>query len=134
MFRLSIESSHPEQDFDIFPDNVFSATVWVIPLISIFFYCSIRCCQFSIRHYIVVPKFKESCVKWSNGLVVKALVQLFYVQNHWVAPISTQPFILSRSIKWVPRISEDLLVKSKLSPCSGPVAARQLKPIQKKRP
>lgn len=37
MFRLSIESSHPEQDFDMFPDNVFSATVWVIPLISIFF-------------------------------------------------------------------------------------------------
>ena len=40
MFRLSIESSHPEQDFDMFPDNVFSATVWIIPLISIFFVLS----------------------------------------------------------------------------------------------
>ena len=28
-----------------------------------------------------------------------------HVQNYWVAPRSTQPFILLRSIKWVPEIS-----------------------------
>ena len=38
------------------------------------------------------------------------------VQNHWVAPRSTQPFILPRSVKWVPGISRNLLVKSKPPP------------------
>ena len=41
------------------------------------------------------------------------------VQNHWIAPTSTQPFILPRSIKWVSGISENLVVKSKLLPQSG---------------
>ena len=36
-----------------------------------------------------------------------------------VAPSSTQPFILSRLIKWVPGISGNLVVKSKLPPQSG---------------
>ena len=40
------------------------------------------------------------------------------VQNHWVAPRSTQPFILPSSIKWIPGISGDLVVKSKLTPPS----------------
>ena len=40
-------------------------------------------------------------------------------QNHWVAPRSTQPFILPRSVKWVPVISGNLVVKSKLPPRSG---------------
>ena len=35
------------------------------------------------------------------------------------APRSTQPFILSRSIKWVPGISGNSVVKSKLPPWSG---------------
>ena len=58
---------------------------------------------------------------WSNGLVVKALdsIQGSFVQNQWVAPRSTQPFILLRSIKWVPGISGNLVVKSKLPPWSG---------------
>ena len=41
------------------------------------------------------------------------------VQNHGVAPRSAQPFILPRSIKWVPWISGELVVKSKLRPRSG---------------
>ena len=36
------------------------------------------------------------------------------VQNHWVALKSTQPFILPRSIKCVPGIPGNLVVKSKL--------------------
>ena len=40
-------------------------------------------------------------------------------QNHWVAPRSTQPFILPRSIKWVSVISGNWMVKSKLPPRSG---------------
>ena len=34
----------------------------------------------------------------------------------WVAPRSTKPFISPRSIKWVPRVSGNLVVKSKMSP------------------
>ena len=40
------------------------------------------------------------------------------VQTHWVVPRLTQPFILLRSIKWVPGISGNLVVKSKLPPRS----------------
>ena len=36
-----------------------------------------------------------------------------------VAPRSTQPFILLRLVKWVPEISGNLVVKSKLPPRSG---------------
>ena len=46
-------------------------------------------------------------------------IQVSRVQNHWVAPRSTQPFILPRSVKWVPEISGNLVVKSKLPPRSG---------------
>ena len=37
-----------------------------------------------------------------------------HVQNHWVAPRLTQPFILPWSTKLVPEISGNLVVKSKL--------------------
>ena len=45
-------------------------------------------------------------------------IQWSCVQNHWVAPRLTQPFILLRLIKWVPGTSGNLVVKSKLSPRS----------------
>ena len=41
-------------------------------------------------------------------------------------------FILLRSIKWVPGTLEDLVVKSKLSCCSGSAALRQLNPTHRK--
>ena len=44
----------------------------------------------------------------------------FHVQNHWVAPRLTQPFIFLRSINLVPGISGNLVVKSKLPPRSVP--------------
>ena len=47
------------------------------------------------------------------------LIQRFHVQNHWVAPRSTQSFILPMSVKWVPEVSGNLVVKSKLPPQSG---------------
>ena len=43
-----------------------------------------------------------------------------HVQNHWVTPRSTQPFIILKSIKLVPGISGNLVVKSKLPPRSSP--------------
>ena len=49
----------------------------------------------------------------------RGITQGSRVQNHWVAPRSTQPFILPRSIKWVPGISRNLVVKSKLPLRSG---------------
>ena len=51
------------------------------------------------------------------------------VQNYGVPSRSTQPFILLRLLKWVPGISGNLVVKSKLSPRSGSISLRQLKPI-----
>ena len=44
------------------------------------------------------------------------------VQNHWVVPGSMQPFILPSSIKWVPVITGNLVLESKLHPCSGYVS------------
>ena len=45
---------------------------------------------------------------------------------------TSQSFILLGFIKWVPETPGDQVVKSKLSPCSGSVALRQLNPIHKK--
>ena len=43
----------------------------------------------------------------------------YRVQNHWVAPRSTQPFMLPRLMKWVLGISGNWMVKSELPPRSG---------------
>ena len=56
-------------------------------------------------------------------------MQRFRVQNHWVAPRSTQPFIFLRSIKWVPGTPTEIVVKSRLSLHSGSAALRQFKSI-----
>ena len=57
--------------------------------------------------------------QWPIGQGAGFPIQGFHVQNHWVAPRLTQPFILLRSVKWVPEISGNLVVKSKLPPRSG---------------
>ena len=54
-----------------------------------------------------------------SGLGVGFPIQESCVQNHWAAPRSTQPSTLPRSIKRVPGISGNLVIKSKLSPRSG---------------
>ena len=58
----------------------------------------------------------------------------FGTQNHWLAPRSTQPFILPRLINWMPGTPGNWRVKSKHSPRSGSAALRQLNPIHKKGP
>ena len=57
-------------------------------------------------------------VYWKE-LIAGFPIQGSRVQNRWVAPRSTQPFIFPRSIKWVPGISRNWVVKSKLPPRSG---------------
>ena len=47
--------------------------------------------------------------------------------NLWVVPRSTQLVIFLSSIKWVPGISREFVVKRKLSPHSSFVALRQLR-------
>ena len=54
--------------------------------------------------------------------------QVFYQ----VIPRSTQSFFLPRSFKWVPEISEDLVLNGKLSPHSGSAALLHLNRIHKK--
>ena len=57
--------------------------------------------------------------QWPSGFGAGFLIQGFCIWNHWVAPRLTQPFILLRRIKWVPGISGNIVVKSKLAPWSG---------------
>ena len=57
--------------------------------------------------------------QWPSGQGAGFPIQRSHVQNHWLAPRSTQPFILVRSVKLLPEISGNLVVKSKLPPQSG---------------
>ena len=57
--------------------------------------------------------------QWPSGQGTGFPIQGPRVQNRCVAPRLTQPFILPRSVKWVPEISGNLVVKSKLPPRSG---------------
>ena len=71
---------------------------------------------------VLFNPFLNTRRSWSNGLVVKALDSqsrgtLF--KSHSMAPRSTQPFFLLRTIKWVPGIPWDIVVKNKLCPSSG---------------
>lgn len=52
-------------------------------------------------------------ISWLRHGILSLVVQ---VSNQWVAPRSTLPFTLPRSIKWVPRSLGDLVVKRKQSP------------------
>ena len=70
--------------------------------------------------YIYVDTFTFTFMeRWPSGSIAGFPIQGPRVQNHWVDPRWTQPFILPRSIKWVPGISGNLVVKSKLPPRSG---------------
>ena len=53
--------------------------------------------------------------QWPSGQSSRFLIQESRVQNHWVAP---RPFTLLRLVKWVPEVSGNLVVKSKLPPRS----------------
>ena len=58
--------------------------------------------------------------KWLSGYCTGFPIKGSHVQNHWVTRRSTQPFIILKSIKLVPGISGNLVVKSKLPPRSSP--------------
>ena len=78
-------------------------------------------------------KFLDSCPVYG----ATALCLGYWIPDpgvHWVVLRSTQPFILPRSIKWVPGTPGYLVVKSKLFPCKGSVALRQLNPVHRKVP
>lgn len=72
-------------------------------------------------------------LKMPDGLVVRVLDSHLGdpAQNQWVPPKLTQLVILISSIKYVLRTPGNLLVKSKLSLCSGQAALRQLNPVDK---
>ena len=66
--------------------------------------------------------FRNAAENETGSLVVKALDSQsrgLVFKTTQVVPRSTQPFILPRSIKRVPGISGDLVVKSKVPPRSG---------------
>ena len=62
---------------------------------------------------------------------LRGFLNMFWVLNMsglWT-PRLMQPFILPRLIKWVPGISGNLVVKSKLPPHSSSVVLKQLNPM-----
>ena len=73
-------------------------------------------------------------LKMPDGLVVRVLDSHLgdLAQNQWVPPKLTQLVILISSIKYVLRTPGNLLVKSKLSLCSGSAVLRQLNAIHRK--
>ena len=71
--------------------------------------------------------------QWPSGQGAGFLIQGSRVQKKRVTPRPTQPFILSMLVKWVPEISGNLVVKSKLL-LEVALALRQVKPIHKKGP
>ena len=58
-------------------------------------------------------------MQWPSGTGAGFSVHGFQVQNRWVAPTSTQSFILLRLTKWVPGRPGNQVVKSKLFPLGG---------------
>ena len=70
--------------------------------------------------------------QWPSSSSIGFPIQMSHIQSHWVAPSSTQPFILQRLIKWVPGISENLVIKGKLPPQSGSSLEAVVNPIIKR--
>ena len=69
------------------------------------------------QYNTLFQSLRQAILTFSEGAGFS--IQGSRVQNHWVAPKLIQPFILPRSIKWVPGISVSWMVKSKLPPWSG---------------
>ena len=77
--------------------------------------------DFFLLKFKIQIQHKDLLVSIYNGC---AICQLYTI-NRWiqckkllfVAPWSTQPFILLRLIKWLPGLPGGLVVKSKLPPC-----------------
>ena len=67
--------------------------------------------------------------QWPSGKGADFQIQGSQVENHWVGPKSSQPFIFSRLIKWVLGTAGGLVVESKLFPRSGFVVLWQLNSI-----
>ena len=67
-------------------------------------------------------------ISWLRHGILSLVVQ---VSNQWVAPRSTLPFTLPRSIKWVPRTPGNLVVKRKLSAPSCSAVLGQFGPNHK---
>ena len=74
-----------------------------------------------------------SFILYTWGFTLYTLFTL--VHNHSMFLWTIQPFIILKSIKWVPGTSGDLVgKKSKLSPCCGSASCRQLNLIHRKGP
>ena len=96
----------------------------------------LHCCCFMSEKQVLMTVF--NCLgffmkQWPSGQGTLFPIQGSFVQNHWVALRLTQSFILQRLIKWVPGISGNLVVKSKLL-LEVTLTLRQLNPIHKKGP
>ena len=75
----------------------------------------------NLSFYFSKNELRQNLLGKSRGKRYNAWYMSFeyHVQNHWVAPRSTQTFIHPGLIKLVLRISRNLVIKSKLTPRSG---------------
>ena len=83
----------------------------ILKMVRHYYHQNIWCFEFvenyHFQFYFLAARFHEHLLEqWPSG-------------QGAVAPRSTQPFILPRSVKWVPEISGNLVVISKLPPRSG---------------
>ena len=67
---------------------------------------------------------------WHNDYGPGFLIQGSRIKNHWVAPRSTQSFILPKSISWVPVTPGNWMTKSNLSTHNG--SLRKVSAIHKR--
>ena len=123
---------------------------WLITYPKIVFYClgvrrTIHLLSFSnvdqawiigqfvlfLNALLIYDRKIADCWFWPGGWGTGFPHQGSQVQNHWVAPRSTQPFI-HPLINWEPETPGNWMVKSELSPCSGSVTLTWLNPIQKR--
>ena len=74
----------------------------------------------SFHSYMIYTlDYYQNRVSFIPMFIVGNKTNIFFWVFFGLTPRLTQPFILQRSIKWVPGISGKLVVKSKLTPQSG---------------
>ena len=88
--------------------------------------------QLRLRTFQYIRSSSTAAILVSIILLEDRNISRSWVQYHWI--YHWDSFILSKSIKWLPGISGDFLVKSKLSLRSGSIALKQFNLIHEKGP
>ena len=86
----------------------------MVPLFYCLHYLCIGSNLLQLKRYFRLTPSRVTFLLKRYRWLSRFQIQGSRAQNHWVAPRLTQPFILSRSKKWVLGTSGNLVVKSKV--------------------